>query len=99
MGDELRLGQLVYSKAGRDKGKVFLVISIASSSLVYVADGEMRKLEKPKKKNVRHLHNTGIIAEPIAHKLKRGEPFTNQEIRLAIARLVSEEVDTARQGG
>ena len=50
MGDELRLGQLVYSKAGRDKGKVFLVISIASSSLVYVADGEMRKLEKPKRK-------------------------------------------------
>jgi len=97
--EELRLGQLVFSKAGRDKGKVFLVVSIASSPFVYVADGEMRRIEKPKKKNVRHLHNTGIVSEPIAYKLKQGESLTNQEIRLAIIGLVGEEVETAKQGG
>lgn len=91
MSDEFQLGQLVYSKAGRDKGKAFLVIALRGDSFVYLADGEMRKIEKPKKKNVKHLHNTGIIAEPIACKLAKGETLSNTEIKLAIALISSKQ--------
>lgn len=93
MSSELRLGQLVYSKAGRDKGKVFLVVSIVGDSFVYLADGEMRRLEKPKKKNIKHLHNTGIIAEPIARKLAKGGSVSNSEIKLAIALQTGDEAN------
>lgn len=99
MSDELLLGQLVYSKAGRDKGKAFLVTSIADDSFVYLVDGEMRRLEKPKRKNVKHLHNTGIIAESIAHKLAKGETISNSEIKLTIALLIGEKADSVMQGG
>ena len=56
-------------------------------------------MEKPKKKNVKHLYNTGIIAEPVACKLLNGETLSNQEIKQAIEGLVGREADIARQGG
>lgn len=95
----MRVGQLVYSKAGRDKGKAFLVVSLVGNSFAYLVDGEMRKVERPKKKNLKHLDNTGIIAEPIARKLEKGESLTNEEVKLAIALLVGQDADTASQGG
>lgn len=99
MEETFGLGQLVYSKAGRDKGRAFLVVSLVGNSFAYLVDGEMRKVEKPKKKNLKHLDSTGIIAYPIARKLERGESLTNEEVRLAIASLVGKDADTARQGG
>lgn len=55
--EELRPGQLVISKAGRDKGKWFVVYKI-EGPWVYLVDGKTRRLERPKKKNIRHLQPT-----------------------------------------
>lgn len=52
---DIQVGQVVKSRAGRDKGKVFLVVEILDDSHVFVADGKVRKLEKPKKKKMKHL--------------------------------------------
>ena len=51
------VGQIVCSKKGRDKG-YFLVIVAENSEVVYVCDGKERPLERPKKKNVKHLSFT-----------------------------------------
>ena len=42
-------GSAVYSRAGRDKGDLFIVIS-CENGYVYIADGDKRKLHNPKKK-------------------------------------------------
>lgn len=52
---ELEVGQFVKSRAGRDKDKVFIVLSIIDEHFVYLVDGDLRKLENPKKKKVKHL--------------------------------------------
>lgn len=58
---ELQVGQFVKSRAGRDKGKVLIVYEIINDEYVYVMDGDLRKLEKPKKKKVKHLKIDGKL--------------------------------------
>ena len=47
-------GMLVKSKAGHDKGKVYVIVGM-DETYVYVVDGRLRKLENPKKKKYRHV--------------------------------------------
>jgi large subunit ribosomal protein L14e len=84
---EISLGQVVRSKAGRDKDSCFLVWEILNDSFVYLVDGDLRKVENPKRKNIKHLQKTSRVLEPIAAKLKAGEKVTNAEIRRSIADL------------
>lgn len=53
------IGSVVRSRAGRDSGRDFLVIGILDEEYVLLADGDLRKAEKPKKKKVKHLSATG----------------------------------------
>ena len=55
-------GQIVCSKKGRDKGR-FMAIVEESPLYAYVCDGGKRPLERPKKKNVKHLAYTNKILE------------------------------------
>lgn len=49
-------GQVVRSKKGRDEGKVFLITEIIDKDFLYLVDGKLRKLDRPKKKKVKHLY-------------------------------------------
>jgi len=84
----LQPGQLVYSRAGRDGGRPFLIVSILDEKYVAIADGDLRRIDRPKKKNIKHLQVTQHIAAEISHKLQRGERVKNRELRAAIAALV-----------
>ena len=50
---ELSAGDIVYSKAGRDKDKFFIVLEVLDSDYVLLADGGTRGVDKPKKKKLR----------------------------------------------
>lgn len=50
-------GDIVWSKAGHDKGGFFVVIK-SDERYCWIADGNSRKLESPKKKNRIHLSAT-----------------------------------------
>ncbi len=52
----LKRGQIVRSKKGRDEGEVFIILKIIDDKYIYLVDGKMRKLCKPKKKKVKHLY-------------------------------------------
>ena len=49
------VGQLVYSCAGRDRNRPFVVVGVCDDRHVLVFDGEIRPSARPKRKNVRHL--------------------------------------------
>lgn len=85
-------GHVVLSKAGRDKGKKFMILSVdKSGSYVYVADGNLRRVENPKKKKLRHLDLTGELLEKLAEKLKKGKQLQNSEIYKGIKMLDLDE--------
>ena len=45
---------LAISRAGRDRDQLFLVLA-REGRTVLLADGRSRKLDKPKRKNIRHV--------------------------------------------
>lgn len=79
--EEIVLGQVVHSRAGRDKDECFVVVEIINKEYVLVCDGALRKVEKPKKKKVKHLVIHNIIASDIKDKLGAGIKVNNGEIR------------------
>lgn len=81
------LGQIVISRAGRDAGKRFVVVKVVDEFFVEISDGDLRKIEKPKKKKIKHLNITDEKAEILAEKLKNSDRITNAEIRKALAGL------------
>ena len=73
---ELKRGLLVRSKAGHDKHGFFVVLS-ADQEFAVICDGKHRPLQRPKKKNCRHLAVTNTVLPEEAMK-------TNREIRRGI---------------
>lgn len=51
-------GRIVRSRAGRDKD-YFLAVVGAEGNALLIADGKERPLERPKRKNAKHLAFTG----------------------------------------
>jgi ribosomal protein L14E/L6E/L27E len=83
----LTLGQIVVSKAGRDIGRKFVVVRLVDDQYVQISDGDLRRMEKPKKKKIKHLVPTGETVEALALKLRNDARPTNSEIRKALAGL------------
>lgn len=84
MMDEVQVGQLVKSAAGRDKGTFYLIYDVLDKAFVRVIDGDKKKINNPKKKNVKHLRFFPETAKDVADKLCRGNPVTAEEIKDAI---------------
>ena len=68
---------VVISLAGRDKNCRFLVLGNEGDCLI-LADGKMRPLEHPKKKNRRHVAQTNLMIPP-------ERVTTNKALRLSLA--------------
>ena len=86
MAEELpSVGQIVSSKAGRDADRYYLVVGIVDSRTVLVADGDVRRFENPKRKNIRHLVLHREIVAAVAQKIAAGATVSNAEIRRSLA--------------
>lgn len=57
---EMTLGSIVRSRAGRDKGNYFVVTAIEDNA-VLICDGKERPLERPKRKNLKHIAVTTAV--------------------------------------
>lgn len=73
-------GDIVYSKAGRDKSGHFVVMSV-EGEYTQICDGRKRKTDKPKRKKLKHLCLGVGHSEYIENKLRNGERVTNPELR------------------
>lgn len=78
---EEMLGKVVYSKTGRDKGRIFIIVGVINDRLVTLADGDLRRIENPKVKNIKHLQFTGVKADEITAIIKGGEIPGNHILR------------------
>ena len=55
MSMDLNPGDVVCSRAGHDRGRLFVVMETVDEQYVRIADGETRKIEKTKLKKRKHL--------------------------------------------
>ena len=72
---------------GRDKGLYFIVVEV-SDNYVYLVDGSVRKIDKPKKKKIKHIELTNLYDENIAMKIKNKHKITNQDIKKALREML-----------
>jgi len=84
------LGQLVRSIAGRDKGRFMVIIDIIDDNYVHIVDGDLRRVENPKKKKIKHLQLLNKRADFIAEKLAKKRKITNEDIKKALTELIYE---------
>ena len=76
------VGRIVFSKAGRDKNHLMVVVS-ADDKFRYLCDGQERARDKPKRKNVKHTAFTNTILDENSYK-------TDKALRRELARLRDE---------
>lgn len=87
------LGSIVEAIRGRDKGTLGVVVGFAGPRLILIADGDKRKAEKPKKKNVLHVHKHTYVSTDVLDALRLEGKVTNAKLRYALR-----QYDEARQG-
>ncbi len=52
--ENLEIGMLAKSKAGHDKGHIYVIYKI-EEAYVYLIDGRIRRMDNPKKKKKKHV--------------------------------------------
>ena len=77
----IEIGSIVFSKAGRDMGRPFLVIQEIDKDFVMVADGKLRTMDRLKTKRRKHLKPTGEVVEELRERLSTGKPVFDHEVR------------------
>ena len=74
------INRIVFSKRGRDHNKAFVVID-ANDEYVYLVDGKLRTLDRPKKKKLKHVQPTNHIADMTTD----GRVLQDADVRRALA--------------
>jgi ribosomal protein L14E/L6E/L27E len=91
--NEIRTEGFAVSAAGHDAGKCYVIIHM-DSEYVYLVDGRIRTLDRPKKKKKIHVrilnHSDKTMEEKIKNKMIR-----NEEIKRAIKLL--QYVDSSKE--
>ena len=79
---DIRVGSVVISKAGRDKGKFLAVVEMTDEG-IFVCDGRGRPLDNPKRKNPRHLAATKVV-------LSDDDTASNRALIRALSRVAAQ---------
>lgn len=88
---KMQIGQVVRSKCGRDTGKYFVVVG-KENEFVLLADGSLRKVEAPKKKNSKHIQITRFCLPTTAFTDADKKTLSNSEIRRSLME-ITEKID------
>jgi|HigsolmetaGSP12D_1036236.scaffolds.fasta_scaffold00058_38 ribosomal protein L14E/L6E/L27E len=78
-------GAIVRSRRGKDEDRLAVVIALLDGRFALVADGDKRRFDRPKRKNVLHLEPVGIVSEEVARSLQETGRVTNGKLRHAVA--------------
>lgn len=85
--DDLTVGQYVKSIAGRDSGNIFIVKEMMDEKFVKIIDGDLRKVESPKKKNIKHLQKIDKVSRLIKETIEGNKKVSNLMVKQEITKL------------
>lgn len=93
-----RIGQVVRILQGRERGQYAIVIKSLENRFVLLADGEKRKYDRPKKKNLHHIETMDFISPEVQDSLLKTGRVTNGKLRFAIDKFMREIVTDLKKG-
>lgn len=95
---EPQIGQIVQITHGREQDKIAVIIDIIDDRYVLLADGDKRKYDRPKKKNIHHFKGTTYISREVRESLMETGRVSNGKLRFAVAKYRSEVVTDSEKG-
>ncbi|MFD1363548.1 KOW motif-containing protein [Lentibacillus salinarum] len=93
-----RIGQVVRILQGREAGQYAVVLKLLDDRYVLLADGEKRKYDRPKKKNLYHIEVMDFISPEVQNSLLETGRVTNGKLRFAITKFMNEIVTDLKKG-
>jgi large subunit ribosomal protein L14e len=79
-----QIGQFVKVLRGKDEESYAVIVAILDDRFVMIADGNKRRFDQPKKKNVLHLKLQPAISQEVSSSLLETGRVTNAKLRYAI---------------
>ena len=79
-------GSVVKALAGRDQDRLFVAVAV-EDRCVFIADGKERKLEKPKRKNIKHISPTGKAVDMT--------DMTDKKLRKLVSAFTTQSADVS----
>ncbi len=97
MEPDIRISDVVASTAGHDAGQWFYCVAI-DGTYVMLVNGKDHPLEKPKRKNIKHVCKVLRAETRVAGKILNGDKVLNSELRKDLA-FLGREHTSHNQGG
>ena len=67
-----RLGQVVLSRRGKDRGNLYVVVGFPEGDRLALADADRFNVSRPKRKNPKHVQLTSLFAAEVAEWVRSG---------------------------
>lgn len=85
------IGNFATSKAGHDKKQLYVIIA-AENDYVYLCDGRLKPINKPKKKRLKHIQIINVtVEEDLKNRLCSNETVRDEEIKYAIKNYIKQD--------
>src|SRR5699024_9535592 len=83
---------------GRERDQHAVIIHIIDERFILLADGDKRKFDRPKRKNINHIERTDFISDEVRKSLLETNRVSNGKLRFAIAKYREEVVTHLEEG-
>ncbi len=93
-----KIGQIVSTLKGRDAGQYSVVIQQLDEKFVLIADGDKRKFDRAKRKNIQHLQKYDYISPEVQNSIFETGRVTNGKLRFAVSKFVNEILNNEIKG-
>ncbi|QKS69697.1 RNA-binding protein [Paenalkalicoccus suaedae] len=87
-----QVGELVRILHGRDKDQVACIIEVLDEKFVHIADGDKRKVDRPKKKNLQHIECSEFVSPEVKNSIVETGRVTNAKLRFAISSYINDNL-------
>ncbi|WP_040953168.1 KOW domain-containing RNA-binding protein [Gorillibacterium massiliense] len=94
-----QLGQIVRILRGRDTEKLAVIIGVVDERFILIADGDKRKFDQPKRKNILHVQLQDAISREVADSLRDTGRVTNGKLRFSLNKFREDCEAEAEQKG
>ncbi|HET7578407.1 MAG TPA: KOW domain-containing RNA-binding protein [Bacillales bacterium] len=87
-----RVGQLVKILRGKDVDQYSVIVEVIDQRFVKIADGNRRKFDRAKRKNMIHLELQDFISPEVTRSMEEAGRVTNGKLRFAVAKFMERQV-------
>lgn len=92
------IGQIVKVLRGKNEGGYAVIIGKLDERFVLIADGNKRRFDQAKRKNVLHLELLPVVSSEVANSMRETGRVTNGKLRFAIQKYIERRENDCGQG-